>query len=240
MKSVNLESLYATTNEKTHAIWLENSGSGKQREEDYYDPQKLALAAGIRPLMPHPVNHLLDELNELARHDPLADVLPKAGFHFTFLPLTLPLYQQRGRLPEKSRQLANIWADYEGKTLSIHHLRLVALPSQLLLAGIPDEPAVAMRHAFCEQILNSPWKEELLARHAQTPLPAPFWHSTLLRYRAAFLPEVLREFFRDRQSLFFGDVSGQLTLARINYNWTKCYPLSMQHLDASVAPRRDT
>jgi hypothetical protein len=100
----------------------------------------------------------------------------------------------------------------------------VALPSQLLLAGIPDEPAIAMRQSFCEKILASSWKNELLVRHANSPLPAPFWHSTLLRYNADFLPAEVRQFFLERQGIDFGDVAGELTLAKINYNWTKCYP----------------
>jgi hypothetical protein len=60
-------------------------------------------------------------------------------------------------------------------------------------------------------------------RHANSPLPAPFWHSTLLRYNADFLPAELRQFFLERQDIDFGEIAGELTLAKINYNWTKCY-----------------
>ncbi|WLI77089.1 hypothetical protein Q5705_00530 [Kosakonia sp. H02] len=229
MESVDLESLYGATNENTLTLWQENSGIGKRRE-DYYDPRKLALAAGIQPVLPQPVTALLRQLRHLIGHDPLADVLPDMGFHFTFLPLTLPLYQPNAPLPEKVRFLTEIWQGYQARSIHIRQLRLVALPRQLLLAGIPDETAVSLRHAFCEQILNSPWKEELRARHRNTPLPAPFWHSTLLRYRAAFMPEALRTFFRERQSQRFGEVSGELKLARINYNWTTCYPVAGESL----------
>ncbi len=101
----------------------------------------------------------------------------------------------------------------------------MALPGQLLLAGIPENPAIALRHSFCEKVLESDWKNELLLRHHGSALPAPFWHSTLLRYNAAFLPATLRQFFLKRQDIDFSDVTGELILARVNYNWTQCYPL---------------
>ena len=68
---------------------------------------------------------------------------------------------------------------------------------------------------------------QLLLRHNHSPLPAPFWHSTLLRYRAAFLPAKVRQFFIERQDHVFGEVAGEMSLARINYNWTTYYPVEM-------------
>lgn len=222
---MSLPNLYRSTNVNTIAMWKENAGVGEIREGNYYDPTKLALAAGIQPPLPLSVLRLLDELKKLTGDDPLADTLPAHGFHFTFLPLTLPLYQVNEAMPAKVAQLLNIWTEYHTKKIIIRDLRLVALPSQLLLAGIPNEPAIAMRHSFCDKILQSRWKDELLMRHTNTLLPAPFWHSTLLRYNADFLPTTVREFFFERQEIDYADVAGELTLARINYNWTKCYPL---------------
>ncbi|MFK3703589.1 hypothetical protein ACI2JR_01245 [Klebsiella sp. NPDC088457] len=225
MKSVSLQNMYLSANEDTIAIWAKNAGIGEIREENYYDPLKLALAAGIQPPVPVCVSRLIGELKRLTKDDPLADTLPTQGFHFTFLPLTLPRYKVNELLPAKVDQLTNIWTGFHGKKIVIRDLRLVALPSQLLLAGIPESPAIDMRQSFCEKVLNSHWKNELLMRHTGSPLPAPFWHSTLLRYSAAFLPVTLRQFFSERQAINFGDVAGELTLAKINYNWTKCYPL---------------
>lgn len=219
--------MYRSVNENTVAIWKENSGIGEIRQENYYDPVKLALAAGIQPSVPSDVLRLMSELQQLTRDDPLADTLPANGFHFTFLPLTLPLYDENAPLPENVNQLTAIWTGYDAKKIVIRDLRLVALPGQLLLAGIPESPAIAMRNSFCEKVLDSDWKHALLMRHTGSPLPAPFWHSTLLRYNAAFLPVALRHFFSDRQTLNFGEVTGELTLARINYNWTTCYPLKI-------------
>lgn len=225
MKSMNLHNIYRSANENTVAIWGENAGIGDIRQGNYYDPVKFALAAGIQPSLSSDVTRLLCELQQLTRDDPLADVLPADGFHFTFLPLTLPLYHEKASLPEKVDQLTAIWTGLDAKKIVIRNLRLVALPGQLLLAGIPESPAVAMRQSFCEKVLDSDWKHELLMRHSGSPLPAPFWHSTLLRYNAAFLPVTLRRYFLERQTVDFGDVAGELTLAKINYNWTKCYPL---------------
>lgn len=225
MKSMNLHNIYRSANENTVAIWGENAGIGDIRQGNYYDPVKFALAAGIQPSVSSDVTRLLCELQQLTRDDPLADVLPADGFHFTFLPLTLPLYHENASLPEKVDQLTAIWTGLDAKKIVIRNLRLVALPDQLLLAGIPESPAVAMRQSFCEKVLDSDWKHELLMRHSGSPLPAPFWHSTLLRYNAAFLPVTLRRYFLERQTVDFGDVAGELTLAKINYNWTKCYPL---------------
>ncbi|WLP21665.1 hypothetical protein Q8726_25480 [Raoultella ornithinolytica] len=231
MKVIHLDSVYQSTNEKTQATWLENEGIGSIRETPDYDPTKLALATGIRPTMPAQIQQLFNKLNDLVRDDVLADRLPEACFHFTFLPLTLPLYAENEVLPEKISQLGEMWADYQARRITVRELRLVALPGQLLLAGIPDEAAVAMRHAFCQKVLVSPWKQELLARHAATPLPAPFWHSTLLRYQARFLPAQLRRYFQQNQARRFGTVSGELKLVKVNYNWARCDFVHLQNPD---------
>lgn len=227
MKSISLQNMYRSANENTLAMWAKNAGIGEIREENYYDPVKLALATGIQPPVSFYVSRLICELKRLTKDDPLADTLPTQGFHFTFLPLTLPLYNVNELLPAKVDQLTAIWTGFHAKKIVIRNLRLVALPSQLLLAGIPERPAIAMRQSFCEKVLDSHWKNELLMRHTGSPLPAPFWHSTIFRYSAAFLPATVRQFFLERQAINFGDVAGELTLARINYNWTKCYPLKI-------------
>lgn len=226
MSSMSLQNLYRSTNENTAAMWAENAGIGEIKRGNYYDPVRLALASGIQPRVSSEVSRLIGELQLLIKDDPLADVLPTAGFHFTFLPLTPPLFNENEPLPQKVEELTKIWTGFEAERIVIRDLRLVALPSQLLLAGIPDSPAIAMRQSFCEQVLDSHWKDELQTRHSGSPLPAPFWHSTLLRYGADFLPASVRQFIIERLAVNFGDVAGELKLARVNYNWTACYPLS--------------
>lgn len=225
MSLMSLQNLYRSTNENTASIWAENAGTGEIKQGNYYDPVKLALASGIQPRVSFDVSRLIGELQQLIKEDPLADVQPKEGLHFTFLPLTPPLLNESEPLPEKVEELTKIWTRFDAKKIVIRDLRLVALPSQLLLAGIPDSPAIAMRQSFCEQILDSCWKDELQLRHSGSPLPALFWHSTILRYGADFLPASVRQFIIERQAVNFGDVTGDLKLARVNYNWTTCYPL---------------
>ena len=85
----------------------------------YYDPVRLALAAGIQPPMPYPVTCLMRELNQLMADDRLADILPADSFHFTFLPLTLPLFEEHEELPAKTAQLTELWREYQAKHIVI-------------------------------------------------------------------------------------------------------------------------
>ncbi len=130
MKSINLENLYRSANENTFSIWSENAGIGAIKEGNYYDPLRLALAAGIQPPVTFDVSRLICELQQLTKDDPLADILPTQGFHFTFLPLTLPLYNENEPLPEKINELTNIWSEFDAIKIVIRDLHLVALPSQ--------------------------------------------------------------------------------------------------------------
>lgn len=225
MNAISLQNRYHAVNNNTAALWAENAGIGKVREENYYDPTRLALATGMRPSVTADISRLIAKLTQLTAGDRLADTLPACGLHFTFLPLTLPLYHADEPLPAKVDQLMAIWREFAAEKVVITHLRLVALPDQLLLAGIPVHPALALREQFCAKVLDSQWKNELLMRHAGRALPAPFWHSTLLRYGATFLPEPVRAFFFEHQTATFGDVAGELTLVKTNYNWTECHPL---------------
>ncbi|WHP33195.1 hypothetical protein QMG90_09950 [Trabulsiella odontotermitis] len=226
MNAAGLNALYHSTTERTLRVWQRLRGSEQVEQGNAYDPHKFAIGAGIQPVMSAEIIMLLQELAHISRGDPLADVMPQAAFHFTFLPITQPLWSADEPLPAQTDELLRLWAAYQGATVVIRNLRLVALPGQLLLAGIPDEKSVALRQQFCTQLLASSWGEALRVRHASTPLPAPFWHSTLLRYRAQCLPEHLQAFFLERQACHYGDVSGTLTLTKAIYNWAIAYPLA--------------
>lgn len=222
MHPTDLDTLYRATNDKTVALWQQESGIGEVMSGEYYHPRKLALAAGLQPSMPPALRALFDAVRQLSAEDALADLLPTEAFHFTFLPITPPLYEEDDALPEDIAPLLRLWQNYQGQRVTIKGLRLVALPGQLLLAGVPDAQAITARQRFCEEVLASPWREALLARHKKTPLPAPFWHSTLLRYRAQRLPASLQRYFLQAQHARYGDLSGELKLAQVNYNWTTC------------------
>lgn len=220
----SLSALYEATSERTLVAWQKATDCGEVMLQDYYDPHKLALASGIQPVPSTDIASLRHQLAELARGDALADVMPADGLHFTFLPLTLPLYTATEQ-PENMASLLELWHRWRQRTVHIRELRLVALPSQLLLAGIPDEQSQQARQQFCNALLASPWRTLLLDRHAHTPLPPPFWHTTLLRYRAQYLPPSLRRFFLANRQQRYGSVEGMLKLAQVNYNWTRVLPI---------------
>ena len=212
---MTLEESYQATSSKTLALWQANPGFGESRAERY-DPHRLAIASGIKPVLTERVQTLMTELHELVAHDPAADAMPLASFHLTFLPITQPIYEG---LPDTA-DLEALWQPYQGRPLVVRDLRLVALPSQLLLAGVVDEDTKVLREQFCADVLNSRWRDLILARHANSPLPAPFWHSTLLRYQAERLPPALRDFFARHRSSRFGSLEGLLQLCLVNYNWS--------------------
>lgn len=219
-----LSALYEATSKRTLVAWQKTPDCGEVMQQGYYDPHKLALASGIQPTLSTGIVSLRQQLATLTSGDRLADVMPADGLHFTFLPLTLPLYTDTEQ-PENIASLLEQWHRWQQSTLHIRELRLVALPSQLLLAGIPDEESLQARQQFCDALLASPWRNHLIDRHAHTPLPAPFWHTTLLRYRAQYLPPSLRHFFLANRQQRYGSVEGSLKLAQVNYNWTRVLPI---------------
>jgi hypothetical protein len=139
-----LSALYEATSERTLVAWQKAPDCGEIMQQAYYDPHKLALASGIQPPLPTAVASLRQQLAIRVSDDTLADVMPADGLHFTFLPITLPLYSA-AEPPENMASLLTLWQRWRQHTVRINELRLVALPGQILLAGIPDEKA--NRHA---------------------------------------------------------------------------------------------
>lgn len=219
-----LSALYEATSERTLVAWQKAPDCGEIMQQAYYDPHKLALASGIQPSLPTAIASLRQQLAIRVSDDALADVMPADGLHFTFLPITLPLYSA-AEPPENMASLLTLWQRWRQHTVRINELRLVALPGQILLAGIPDEKSQQARQQFCDALLASPWLNHLIDRHAHTPLPPPFWHTTLLRYQAQYLPPSLRHFFLANRQQRYGSVEGTLKLAQVNYNWTRVLPI---------------
>ncbi len=218
-----LQMLYSMTSEKTLAKWAIHPDCGEVMQQVFYDQHKLAITSGIKPPLTAPLHNLLCEISELALHDPLADVMPLSGLHFTFFAITMPIYQ-RADIADIDQYLLAIFArQAKNHRVTISNLRLVALPNQLLIAGTPDVKSYEAKEAFVRQLLDSPWRDKLCERHGDIPLPPPFWHSTLLRYQADFLPARYREYFMAHQGDNYGDISSAVRLAFTNYNWTEIY-----------------
>ncbi|MCT4702875.1 hypothetical protein MUA02_13530 [Enterobacteriaceae bacterium H20N1] len=218
-----LQQLYSTTSEKTLVRWEAHPGRGEVMQQAFYDPRKLAITSGIKPALTASLHKLLCEINEQAAGDPLADAMPLSGLHFTFFAITMPIYQCAD-IADIDPDLANIFAkNAKNHLVSINNLRLVALPNQLLVAGTPDAKSHTAKESFARQLLASPWRNKLRERHGDIPLPPPFWHSTILRYQAEFLPARFREYFLAHQADDYGSVSAPVKLAFTNYNWTEVY-----------------
>ncbi len=215
-----LNALYDSTSSRTLAAWSQDPGTGAARSKPHYAKDKFALATGITPPLSPAIATLLQELHTLAAGDPLADVMHARALHFTFLAVTDALYD-RPQPPQELASLKAAFKDIAPLTVTISDLRLVALPDQLLLAGTPDAVSLARRQHFADALLASPWKTALTQRYGNTPLPPPFWHSTLVRYEAARLPVRFRAYFEKERTSRFGAVNAPLMLALVNYNWSE-------------------
>lgn len=215
----SLNRLYDDTNLRTRSAWAAHPDTGARRTTERYAKDKFALATGITPTVTPAIAALLQDLYALTGDDPLADVMPLTSLHFTFLAISGPIYPNRVP-PVDIASLTDAFAAITPLEVTIGDLRLVALPDQLLLAGTPDAASLASREAFVTALLASPWADALAKRYAGTPLPPPFWHSTLLRYDTERMPPSLREFFASREHARFGEVNAPLKLAMVNYNWS--------------------
>lgn len=220
---VELQELYSTTSAKTLARWESHPERGEVKRQAFYHPHKLAITSGIKPALTEPLHQLLCEINEMARGDSLADAMPLTGLHFTFFAITMPIYQPSD-IAAIDPNILHIFGEIaKNHIVSLSDLRLVALPNQLLIAGMPDVKSHTAKELFARQLINSPWRDKLRERHGNIPLPPPFWHSTILRYQADFLPVRFREYFLTHQVNGYGSVSAPVKLAFTNYNWTEVY-----------------
>lgn len=187
--AVSLSALYEATSERTLAAWQQVPDCGEVMQNAHYDPHRLALATGIQPPLSGAIASLRQKLAALTGDDPLAGCMPASGLHFTFLPVTLPLYE-KGQRPQELDALRALWQAWDGQTTRIRGLRLVALPGQLLLAGIPDEASQRARQTFCETLLSSPWrgiKPRRCHRHSGTQPCYDIGHNAYLCRYAVFL-----------------------------------------------------
>ncbi|WP_244212685.1 hypothetical protein [Rahnella woolbedingensis] len=194
------------------------------RTDPFYPPDCLAITSGNRagPSM----KELLADIVTAAQGDVLADVAPTDGMHFTFFAVTQALYDR----PENAEGLEELIEMFNqhcrGHIMHISDLRLIALPDQLLLAGFPDEESLRVRQALVDHLLTTQWAGKIHERFPNTEIPQMFWHSTLMRYSAQYLPSSLREFFLHNQQHNFGSLSLPVKLVMTNYNWTDTFTLA--------------
>ncbi|MFU2317180.1 hypothetical protein [Rahnella sp. PCH160] len=219
-----IQKAYDDATRRTLDEWNTHPDTGVIRTEPFYHPTRLAITSGNRagPDMAG----LLSALETAANGDPLADVAPLTGMHFTFFCITQALYDK----PEDAEGIAGLTDIFrkhcDGHTLHIQDLRLIALPDQLLLAGFPDEKSQRVRQSLVDDLMKTPWAEKIRERFPHTEIPQVFWHSTLLRYSAQYLPAPLRVWFLENQHKSFGSLSLPVKLVMTNYNWTETLTLA--------------
>lgn len=213
---------YAQKIRETLRLWTENPGIGAIKAPKFH-PTKLALTTG--DFVSSEIGELLDHLEKLACNDKLADAASKDTFHFSFLSISLPLFDS----PEEIIDLDELTACFNeccaGHTFTVSDLRLVALPDSLLLAGVPDEDAVERRSRFAKRLLQTSWGRELEERYRGGSIPPTYWHSTLLRYNADRLPEKFRDYFEMNQPRRFGEITLPIRLLAANYSWRDAYAI---------------
>ncbi len=210
--------LYEATCQATVARWADHAHIGTIGERPFH-PTKLSLTTGNFLGTQTAVSDVLSGIHRLVDGDPLADSLDPASLHFTFLALSQPDYPSLDDLPDLS-DVKRVFAQHcHGQRFTLRDLRLVALPNALLIAGLPDASTAARRTAFAQALLVSPWETYLHARYPSSVIPPAFWHSTLVRYQAEYLPKPLRRFFADHQATRYGNISLEINLLATNYSW---------------------
>lgn len=215
------DALYAQRNSDTLQSWQHETVGAQQQTETFFYPAGLkALTSGIQPVLNTQILSLLADLRGLTQGDSLADVMQPNHFHLTFLPVTPARYDSLQQLPALSQLTGAFSQSVTELSLRVEALRLVALPDQLLLAGIPEGRAVEQRAAYWNSLMSlEAWRDSLLQRHGGKTTPPEFWHTTLLRYRATCLPETLKSYFADNMQRRYGAISGDIRLVFAVYNW---------------------
>ncbi len=210
--------LYDATCAATVARWADHASIGTIGVRPFH-PTKLSITTGNFLGFHAPILDVLSRIRRLVDSDPMADALDPASLHFTFLALSQPNYPSLDDLPDLA-DVRRVFARHcHRQRFALHDLRLVALPNALLIAGSPDASTAARRTAFAQDLLVSPWADSLRARYPTGTVPPAFWHSTLVRYQADYLPGQLRRFFAENQAVRYGDTSLEINLLATNYNW---------------------
>lgn len=215
----NIHQAYENVTKKTLTLWEASAGCGHVRNEPFYHPTKLAFSSGNRPALSRDLLSLLCALQEVTKDDPLADLNPVDGVHFSFFPISNALYDNVEQVPERDEVRDIFTRCCAGHVMHISQLRLVALPNQILLAGIPDARSLEVRQRLADALLASPWQDKVRARYPSGDIPQLFWHSTLLRYSADVVSPALHALFLRFQNHNFGEVSLPVRLVMCNYNW---------------------
>lgn len=215
-----LQKIYFNRSQETIHEWLLEPGNDPNDKDVVFYPEKLlALTSGIQPeLNPH-IRALLSDIKSLTDNDPLAEVMREENFHLTFLAVTQSIYESYKEISDITDLAERFSHIIKNSELKVKELQLVALPNQLLLAGIPDKESISLRQRFWDDLMNSDWRLKLQERYPGKALPPEFWHTTLLRYKSKKLPPLIREYFLSNSDMRYGEVEGKIKLVLAQYDW---------------------
>ncbi|MCW1834588.1 hypothetical protein OLZ33_21710 [Pantoea ananatis] len=215
-----LQKVYTNRSQETIHEWLlELEKNFNEKDVVFYPEKLLALTSGIHPELNPQIRVLLSDLRSLTNDDQLAEVMSEENFHMTFLAVTQSIYESYEDITDIADLTERFSLIIRNSTLNVKELQLVALPNQLLLAGIPDRDSITLRQRFWEELISSDWQSKLHDRYPRKALPPDFWHTTLLRYKSKKLPPQIREYFLSNSEKRYGEIDGKIKLVLAPYNW---------------------
>lgn len=215
-----LQNVYTNRSQETIHEWLlELENNFNEKDVAFYPEKLLALTSGIQPELNPQIRVLLSDLRSLTNVDPLAEVMSEENFHMTFLAVTQSIYESYEDTADIVDLIERFSLIIRNSTLNVKELQLVALPNQLLLAGIPDSNSISLRQNFWNDLMSSDWQSKLQDRYPGKALPPDFWHTTIMRYKSKKLPPLVREYFLSNSDMRYGETEGKIKLVLALYNW---------------------
>lgn len=215
-----LQNVYTNRSQETIQEWLlELENNFNEKDVVFYPEKLLALTSGIQPELNPQIRVLLSDLRSLTNDDPLAEVMSEENFHMTFLAVTQSIYESYEDTADIADLIERFSLIIRNSTLNVKELQLVALPNQLLLAGIPDSNSISLRQIFWNDLMSSDWQSKLQDRYPGKALPPDFWHTTIMRYKSKKLPPLVREYFLSNSDMRYGEIEGKIKLVLAPYNW---------------------
>lgn len=240
MDEMRILTAYAETAAATLQAWREHRDCGDS-ELHRNSTRRLCFSSGCKFSATGALRDVHEALLACAQGDDALDVTPATGLHFSFLAISWDLYDEPAEYANDAEDLIALFKTHTaGLNFCISQLRLVPLRNALLLAGVPDQASFDARHRFADAAMQTGWRRHMEARYRGYDIPPLFWHTTLARYNHKFAPAAMRELYTRFSLRSFDDLSlGRPVLALVNYNWTRCFPLSDRDCSSqSSAPRR--
>lgn len=226
MFAQQLVTAYANVTQRTLQTWDENLTTGRALPAPYHH-SRLGISTGNVFQITDWLAELYAALAEYACVDARLDLVPRNSLHFTFLALATSLFDGMDDMPQEIISLLPLYDRHvRPVTFRIRSVRVLPLQNALLLAGIPDAESFDARQQFAEAVLNSAWSPWLRNRYKNHALPPLFWHTTVARYHAEFLPEPVRALCHRYASETMSEILiGQPRLVAATYNWSRILDL---------------